>query len=83
MDTLDPKFLKKLVDTCRKTGIKTFKGYGIEFTLSEATPVSTYKKNKKSQTNSDTSSNNILTEGLSEEELLFWSTGTAPSTDSA
>lgn len=75
---IDPKELKKLADACRKAGIKHFKNADIEFTLTEEAPVSTYKRKKEVMLipqgsllqetikNADT---------LTEDELLFWSTG--------
>lgn len=66
------KELKKLADACRKAGIKSFKGYGIEFTLSDAVPAPrAYRKAapKKPVQASD----KIETDEPSEEELLFWS----------
>lgn len=75
---IDPKELKKLADACRKAGIKHFKNADIEFTLTEEAPVSNYKRKKEvimlpegsllqeTIKNADT---------LTEDELLFWSTG--------
>lgn len=72
MDLPDFKQLKQLADTCRKSGIKTFKGFGMEFTLTDEAPVSTYKR--KAADVADTS-NELADESLSPEALLFWSTG--------
>lgn len=36
---LDLKGLKKLADICRGAGIKMFKGYGVEFELSDTAPM--------------------------------------------
>lgn len=72
MDLPNAKDLKKLADMCRKAGIKSFKGNGIEFTLSEDAPVSTYKKAKAAQNSPD---KDFESDGLTEEELLFWSAG--------
>lgn len=74
MDLPDYKALKKLADACRKAGIQSFKGFGFEFTLAPEAPVSNYKK-KTSSYQPATSNDNITTDGLSEQELLFWSTG--------
>lgn len=69
----DVKALKRLADACRKAGIKTFKGEGIEFTLSDTLPESNYRKSKrKGQPLQDS----ILGDTIPEESLLFWSTDT-------
>lgn len=73
MSLPDVKALKRLADACRKAGIKTFKGEGIEFTLTDYVLESNYKKTKrKTQSSQDT----ILNDTLPEESLLFWSTDT-------
>ncbi len=76
---LDPKQLKKLADECRKAGITSFKGYGVEFTLSEEAPVSRYKA-KKAQAGAGKKvyhqgPEEPETEDLTEEQLLFYSVG--------
>lgn len=73
-DQPDLKLLKKLADACRKAGIQTFKGHGIEFTLSHVAPESNYRRAKKSPV-SEATQGPIETDGLTQEELLFWSTG--------
>lgn len=67
----DVKALKKLADACRKSGIKTFKGYGLEFTLADELPKTAKAKNTASLVQED----KIDTEALPDEDLLFWSTG--------
>lgn len=78
MPALSPKELKKLAAACRLAGIKIYKGDGFEFTLSdEAPPVSSYKK-KQMQTNPQaktSQSEDFESDSLSEDALLFWSTG--------
>jgi hypothetical protein len=83
MDLPDYKQLKKLADACRKAGIKTFKGFGMEFTLTDEAPVSNYKQTKKSDSPAtkpfytDVDSK-IESDSLSDEALLFWSAQGAP-----
>lgn len=77
---LDLKLLKKLADQCRKSGIKEFKGYGMEFSLADHVPASNYKKSKEKQFYTQ---EEVETEGtLTEDELLFWSTADIGSTES-
>lgn len=71
---ISAKELKKLADACRKAGIKHYKQGDLEFTLTDDAPVSNYKK-KQDKPFVDTSSHQIETDSLSEEELLFWSVG--------
>lgn len=78
MDTLDLKQLKKIADACRKAGIKTFKGYGYEFTLAEA-PVKQQRKGKSTAKPSVEQPDNVPTDEPSKEDLMFWSVGGLPS----
>lgn len=77
MSLPDAKALKKLADTCRKVGIKTFKGDGFEFTLSDEVPVSSYKR-KKEAAKPESDAKDFESDSISDEALLFWS---AVSTD--
>lgn len=73
---MDFKELKKLADACRKAGIKHFKNADVEFTLSDEGPVSSYKKRKatKNVTQEESNSvNDIQSDALTQEQLLFWS----------
>lgn len=47
---MSPKDLISLAKTCRKAGIKHYKSEEVEFTLTDESPISQYKKrlNKKS-----------------------------------
>jgi hypothetical protein len=74
---LTPKELKKLAKACREAGIKTFKQGDIEFTLSDdlSPPESPYMRKKAAQ-ETKMSDPDIETDGPTEEELLFWSSGT-------
>ena len=70
----DYKILKKLADSCRKAGIKSFKGFGMEFTLSDEIPTSNYKANKASkQIAQADSSDEIESDSLTDDALLMWS----------
>lgn len=74
MDQLpDAKQLKKLADACRKAGIKTFKGYGLEFTLSDIEPATKSSKKKAAQT-----SDSLESEELTDEQIMFWSAPSIP-----
>ncbi len=80
MDFPNAKDLKKLADACRKAGIKHFKSGNVEFTLSDEVPVSNYKKKASSYMPTkelDVIDKNYQSDELTEEQLLFWSTGTA------
>lgn len=77
MEELDTKLIKKLADACRKAGIRQFKGYGIEFTLSDdAPPQSAYKRKHAPKQPDNTPADPASLDGwdkLSDEEKLFWS----------
>lgn len=79
METPNVKLLKKLADACRKAGIKSFKGYGFEFTLDELVP-SAKKQAKVVEEPAKPAADNgpeipFETDSLTNEELLFWSVG--------
>lgn len=72
---LDFKLLKKLAKECRRAGIKSFKGFGMEFTLDErSAETSTKKSSKKGKSvdNSDTSEEKEIG-NLTDEQLLYYS----------
>lgn len=71
----DFKILKKLAESCRKAGIKSFKGFGMEFTLSDEAPVSAYKQTKESKKSAQTVTDDseIETDSLADDALLMWS----------
>ena len=56
----DPKSLKKLADACRKAGITTFKGFGMEFTLAPQTQPKVVKRASK-QTQADQQTPALIT----------------------
>ena len=79
---LSAKEIKRLADSCRKAGIKTFKGYGVEFTLSDEAPLSNYKKSKHVTAPSAVDTK-FESDSLSEDDLLFWSSGVLPGQEEA
>lgn len=70
------KELKKLAAACRKAGISHFKSAEYEFTLTDEVPVSTYKTKQASKPAAGAPDAKFESDSLSEDELLFWSTGT-------
>lgn len=64
------KELKKLAKACRVAGIKSFKSPEFEFTLNEEEPAK-FSGTKQKQFHQD--DGQVNTDGLSEEELLFYS----------
>ncbi len=68
---INAKELKKLAAMCRKVGIKSFKSADFEFTLTESEPSSNKKAKEHHEPGIPTS------DGLTPQELLFWSTGVA------
>lgn len=76
MDLPDPKVLIKLAAACRKAGITTFKGAGIEFTLEPKGPLQTRsKKQSTGKPEALEEQGEIETNEPTQEELLFWSAG--------
>lgn len=78
---IDPKSLKALADACRKSGIKHFKNSELEFTLTDAEPPkSEYKKRQQKQVGTELpkSHEDIQSDILNSEALLFWSAGDQP-----
>lgn len=75
---MDLKELKKLAAACRKAGISHFKSEQYEFTLTEEQPKSAYKLTKETAKSAGklTSNAKFESDSLSEDELMFWSTGT-------
>jgi hypothetical protein len=75
--TLDLKMLKKLADTCRKSGIREFEGYGYKFTLDDA-PVTADMSKAQLKASGSVSEDKYDTDSLTDEELMFWSAGAMP-----
>jgi hypothetical protein len=75
------KEIKKLADACRKAGIKSFKNSEVEFTLSDLAPTVTRRRRTvispaQENISATLSQPEVIaddTAGLSEEEILFWS----------
>lgn len=69
------KELTKLVKACRKLGVNSYKDESVEFTLSSL-PDKPIKKSKKVIANQGALEANgpVLSDGPSQDELLFWST---------
>lgn len=69
------KELKKLAAACRAAGISSFKGEGIEFTLSADAPVKRPRAAQapKKAAPVDLGENAVETDEMSPEALLFWS----------
>jgi hypothetical protein len=65
------KELAALAKACRKAGISTFKGGGIEFTLTDAIPSA--KSPKKAAKEAAATSNEIENDDLPYESMLHWS----------
>ena len=85
MSLPDVKVLKKFADACRKAGIKSFKSADFEFTLSDEPYVKPSKRpaiKAQKKENVFLENDTIESEGHSQEELLFWSTGVADSVTS-
>jgi hypothetical protein len=78
MDNQDLVFLKKLAAVCRKAGIKSFTGHGVQFELSDNIPTTSKSKPSKSNKKKvvlSTPDGDIETDAPTEEELLMWSVG--------
>lgn len=76
---MDLKTLKKLSAACRKAGIKTYKCAEFEITLADSTPTTSYKRSKEKKLSnqplipSSDRIDEIDSDGLTEDQLLFWS----------
>lgn len=77
---MDLKELAKLAQVCRKHGIKSFKNEELEFTLTEDLVVKETRGRKPKITTPPVSDSSVSVPevGPTEEELLFWSSGIAP-----
>lgn len=73
----DLKMLAKVVDLCRKKGVKVFKIDNIEITLSEDAPVTRTRKAKNSTipATSKYPDAPFESDSLTDEQLLFYSAG--------
>ncbi len=76
LEGFNPKMLRKIADECRKAGITSFKGFGLELTIAPEAPPSHYKQKKSAQAPvKHYGPEEPEVEGLSEEDRLFWSVG--------
>lgn len=73
MDLPDLKQLKKLALACRKAGIRQFKSGDFEFILAEDLPSKPIRKSKKVVQQQQQNTLEIESDGLTQEEKLFWS----------
>lgn len=71
---MKPSEIKKLAKVCREAGIKHFKNADFEFTLTDDMPayVRSIKPGKMTQKELDAP---IQSDDISEEAMLFWSSG--------
>lgn len=72
----DLKYLAKLAETCRKAGIKSFKGEGIEFTLDDSAPTPRTRRKKGeplAAKPSESVQGPIESDAPTADELQFWS----------
>ena len=71
MELPDYKALKKLAESCRKVGIKSFKSAAFEFTLTDDLP--TPKKSAPKAPTGELPTQALDPETLDDVSLLFWS----------
>lgn len=69
MPTPTPKELKKLIKMCRELGVKSYKGDGFEFQLSDDIPV----KQSKKTAQASAQASEFESDEISPEQLLWWS----------
>jgi hypothetical protein len=75
------KDLEKLINLCRKTGVDTIKVDNIELKLGEAPYKAPKATKQETQANTPPTyapggiTEEIKVEGLTQEQLLYWSTG--------
>lgn len=74
----DLKELKKLAEACRKAGIKHFRLGDLEFTLSDSDSLPKRRRSTAKGKLDAATDAEAAADGLSEEELLFWSVAGVP-----
>lgn len=74
---MDLKQLKKIIDLCRKSGIKTFKGDGFEFELSDSIPAKKHSKKAKKEESVQSTLPSDFNDPTAD-ELMFWSATQMP-----
>lgn len=78
MDYPDIKALKKLAKACREAGIHTFKGAGIEFTLTHEAPTPLPRGQKRNHAPVNAANEVPFAhpeDSPSNDAILFWSAG--------
>lgn len=75
MEFPSAKEIKKLADACRKAGIISFKGCGIEFTLSDEAPRSPAQRRAQATPVQFVEQTDVETDDLTPDQLLFYSVG--------
>lgn len=80
MEFPSAKDLKKLAKACRSAGIISFKGAGIEFTLTPEAPLKVAKSQLKETPSQlkDLGENIIESDELASDAMLFWSVNDQP-----
>lgn len=83
MDTPDLKLLKQLAKACRAAGISSYEGYGYKFTLGDYIPATRNRKSAKASAAApkDLGPNEVESDELSPEALMFWSTSESPESE--
>ena len=67
---MNPKELKKLIKLCRDMGVQSYEGDGFKFTLTDSAPV---KTKHKSMIHNGQQTDDIESDSLTAEQLLWWS----------
>ena len=80
MELPTPKELLSIARACRKAGITRFRSGDIEFTLSDAPPVSQYRRDSRNSSKNvaispagSEADTKFESDGLTEEQLMFYS----------
>lgn len=72
----DIEYIEKLMVLCRKKGVASCKVGEFEFTFSDTVPEPKRRSSRKApKADVESQQGSIETDGLSSDELLFWSTG--------
>jgi hypothetical protein len=78
MDLPDIKKLSKLARACRQAGIASFKCTDFEFTLTDDLPEPKTPRKTSLDAQNASPSDSIDTDGLTDEQKLFWSVQDLP-----
>lgn len=79
--SIDIKFIEQLTKTCRKCGIKTFKGFDIEFTLDELPQKQSRRRSDQTVNDPTDPYENFPDVELTPEQLMYYSSGGLPEND--